>query len=887
MSLIVKIGADTRKFDREIGKLTKDVNTIGSKFTSAGTAMATAISAPLVGVGVLAAKTGVTFESSMSKVAATLGTTTDKIGELETLAKEMGSSTKFSASQAAEGINYMAMAGWDTNQIMKGLPAVLNLAAAGGMELGAASDIVTDAMTGLGLGADKAGWMVDLMAKTASSANTSVEQMGNAMIIVAGQANALGIGADELSLALGHMANAGIKGELAGQHLSAGIRQLVNPTKKQQEYMEKYGVALQKNEDGTVNLTDTMQNMRDSLNGLDGVTKAQVMSVLLGADAQKSWAAIVNASQEDFDKLADSIANSEGAGQKMADTMSDNLEGKLLSLQSAIEGVFIELYEHMKPALEAIVDGIMAMVQAFASLSPKTQAFIVLLAGFAIAIGPILIAIGSFIKALGFVKAALAAVKIASFGALSIWILIAVAVAALVLAIIFYWDEIVAVTKAVWDTIATYMKDLWSGISETASEVWGAIAEFFTTLWQGISDTATEVWTVIATFFTDLWEGIKTSTEETWTAITDFIIGIWESWLAFALPIYKAIWDAIVSVWEGIKTVTSTVWDFITQYLTAIWTALVYLLTPIFTKIRDFVLSVWNSIKTFSSNVWNGIKTTLTNVWNSVSSTATTVWEKIRSFFVSWLNKVRTNMTTVWNAIKAVVSNVWNSIKAIASSVWNAVQKVIMGPINRVRTMATNAFNSLRTSVSSIFNSIKSTAVSIWNSISTSVTGVVSKLTSGVSSAFEGMKSAVLGVWDGIKAGMKFVLNGIISMINKFIGGFNTPAKLLNKLPGVDAPTIPNIPMLATGGTIFGNGQAIVGEAGPELVSKSGSSVKVTPLSNQEKAAGIGGAMGGGGGTIEVPVILDSREIAKVVAPHMDSSLRARRDSKNRSRGGW
>lgn len=910
MSLIVKIGADIREFDREMRRVTGDFNRVSQKLGNIGKTMTTAVTAPLVGVGVVAAKVGMEFEAGMSKVAATLGTTTDKIGSLEDLAKKMGSSTKFSATEAAEGINYMAMAGWKTQDIMKGLPAVLNLAAAGGMELGEASDIVTDAMTGMGIGADGAESFVDLMAKTASNANTSVRDMGAAMILTAGQANALAIDQKDLAQAIGLMANAGFKGEIAGQHLSAGIRMLVNPTKKQKKYMAEYGIELQKNADGGMDLGATMEHLRDKLAGLDKVTKSQVMSVLLGADAQKSWASIINASQGDFDKLSDAIANSEGAGKKMADTMSDNLQGRLTAMKSALEGVAIQLYDYLKPALEQIVSWITKAAQAFGNISPRTQAFIVAIAALLASVGPLLIALSAIIKMVGFVKGAFTAMGVASMGAVGIWIAVAVAVAALVIAIIFYWDEIVAVTKACWDGVMSFMTTVWNGIVDVAKTVWGGLTSFFSDLWEGVKSVTETVWNGITEFFSNwgltilavitgpigwlvglivtYWDEIKAATTVVWETIKGFLAAIWNGIVAIFGPIFNGILTVITSVWNGISTATTAVWNYITQYLQALWTALMYFVQPILDQISAWFSKVWNQIKSVTDSVWNSIRSFLLSVWNGISSTATTVWNKISSFFTTWLNKIKSVMESMWNSIRSAVTAVWNSIKSTATSVWNAISNAVMGPVNKLKSMAITAFNALKSQVSSIFNSVKSVATSIWNSISSSVGSAVNKLVGGVKSAFNGMKSSVLGVWNGLKSGIKSVINGIISMVNRFIGGFNTPAKLLNKIPGVDAPTIPKIPMLATGGTIFGNGSAIVGEAGPELVSKSGSSVKVTPLSSQEKSGGIGGALGGsGGGTIEVPVILNGREIARAVAPEIDSQLRGRRDSKNRAKGGW
>ncbi len=197
---------------------------------------------------------------------------------------------------------------------------------------------------------------------------------------------------------------------------------------------------------------------------------------------------------------------------------------------------------------------------------------------------------------------------------------------------------------------------------------------------------------------------------------------------------------------------------------------------------------MWNAIKSFLSSLWNSIVSTATSIFNSIKNAITTVW-----------NMISSTSSSIWNGIKSTLSSIWEGIKSTASSVWNGLKEAIMTPVRWV--------------------------------------------TSAVSGAFEGMKSAVLGVWDGIKRGISTAINGIIRMINKFIDGFNTPANLLNKIPGVDAPTIPHVPMLATGGHVLGDGQFIAGEAGPELFTKRGNSVSVTPLSSRERSLGITGSI--------------------------------------------
>ncbi|PGN60793.1 hypothetical protein CN966_05790 [Bacillus cereus] len=242
------------------------------------------------------------------------------------------------------------------------------------------------------------------------------------------------------------------------------------------------------------------------------------------------------------------------------------------------------------------------------------------------------------------------------------------------------------------------------------------------------------------------------------------------------------------------------VWNMIKNFLQSCWDSLVAFVVPIFEKIKSWIINTWNTISSTTSVIWNAVKNFLIGLWNSIVSTAKSVFNNIKEAITSVWNMISSTSSNIWNGIKSTLSNIWESIKSTASSVWNGLKEAIMTPVRWV--------------------------------------------TSSVGNAFEGMKSAVLGAWNGIKSGTKTAINGIIRMINKFIDGFNTPADLLNKIPGVDAPKIPHVPMLAKGGHVLGDGQFIAGEAGPELFSKKGNKVSVTPLSSSERMGGIGGQLG-------------------------------------------
>lgn len=291
-------------------KIGSDLVNSGQAIKGVGQSLTTGITLPLVAAGAAATKVGVDFDRSMSKVGAISGATGDDLEILKDKALELGSSTKFSASQVADAMTYMGMAGWSSGQMLEGVEGILNLAAAGAVDLATASDIVTDGLTAMGMTAKDSGDYVDIMAATITSANTSVELMGETMKYAGPVAGALGIEMEDLSVAIGLMGNAGIKGSQSGTALRGGLTRLVDPTSEAASMMDKYGVAIQKTDDGSVDLQKTMVHLRDKLSTLDATTQATALSTIFGKEAMSGWASVINASDADFENLTNNINTS-------------------------------------------------------------------------------------------------------------------------------------------------------------------------------------------------------------------------------------------------------------------------------------------------------------------------------------------------------------------------------------------------------------------------------------------------------------------------------------------------------------------------------------------------------------------------------------------------
>ena len=449
----------------QLGKKMKDA---GKKMTDVGKSLSMKVTAPIVGLGAVIAKTGMEFEAAMSEVGAISGATGEDLAALEAMAKEMGATTKFSASEAAEGLKYMAMAGWDTQQQLAGLPGVLSLAAASGEDLGTVSDIVTDAMTAFGMEAARAGEFADTLAAAASSSNTNVSMLGESFKNVAPVAGALGFEAKDTAIALGLMANAGIKGGQAGTSMRSILTRLVKPTKESGTAMDQLGISLTDSEGNMKSLEAVMGDLRSAFRDLDPDQKAFYAAQIAGQQGMSGLLAIVNAAEDDFNDLSNAINNSTGEAERMSREMQDNLQGRLTELKSAIEGAALQLYDAMLPALEKVVAIIQKVVAWFSELSPEVKQTIVVVAGLAAAIGPLLVVIGTLVSSIGTIVGALGAISVGPIVA------VVAAVGALIAAIVALWKNNEGFRDGVmqiWETIKATVGSIIGMLKETIGKM--------------------------------------------------------------------------------------------------------------------------------------------------------------------------------------------------------------------------------------------------------------------------------------------------------------------------------------------------------------------------------------------------------------------------------
>ena len=502
----------------------------GDKLKSTGDTIASAgekmlpVTAAITGLGTAAVTTAATFESSMSQVQATMGITKDAMSEvdgqsvntmdtLSALAKKMGAETAFSASQCAEALNYLALAGYDTQQMVDTLPTVLNLAAAGSMDLASASDMVTDAMSALGMGVEQAGTMVDQMAKTASSTNTSVAQLGEGILTIGATAKSVKGGTAELNTALGILANNGIKGAEGGTHLRNVILSLQSPTDKAAASMKELGVSVYDSEGNMRSLNDILGDLNTSMSGMTSADKQNIISTIFNKTDLASVNALLANTGDAWDELQSSIADSSGAAQQMADTQLDNLSGQLTILKSALEGLAISIGELLLPYIKAIVSGIQGFVDWLNSLDEGVKKVIVTVGLIAAAVGPVLIVIGKVMSSVGTIMTTV--------------------------------PKLVSMAS----TLATGIKALWGVLAANpvgvVITVITALVAAFVYLWNTNEE--------FRNFWIGLWESIKSAVTTAVDAIGAFLSSACEEchreWIQCGKELY--CWTCLSSLWLG------------------------------------------------------------------------------------------------------------------------------------------------------------------------------------------------------------------------------------------------------------------------------------------------------------------------------------------------
>lgn len=848
------------------------MKTVGNSIAGAGKKMM-GVTTVIGGVGVAAVKTAADFDSAMSQVAAVSGATGKDFDALRNKAREMGAKTKFSATEAAEAMNYMAMAGWKTEDMLDGIEGVMNLAAASGEDLAATSDIVTDALTTFGLSAKDSGHFADILAAASSNANTNVSMMGETFKYCAPIAGALGFSAEDTAEAIGLMANAGIKSSQAGTALRTIMNNLAGDVKISGKAIGDVTIATTNADSSMRDLSDILADCRSAFGNLTESEKAQAAESLVGKNAMSGFLALMNAGEDDIAKLSSAIDNCDGSAEKMAMTMQDNLAGQLTILKSQLQELAISFGDILMPAIRSIVSKLQGFVDKLNGMDEGTKRTIVTIALLVASIGPLLVIIGTAISKIGVamqgvVKLANGISKLkvsvqggtgvlgklgAALGGISAPVLAVVAViAVLVAAFIHLWktnegfrDAIIGTWNRIKDTISGFCQGIvdrlnalgfqFTDIVDVLKTVWDGFCQVLAPIFEGVFNNIANILSTVTGVITeilDVFIGIFTGNwSQAWTGVKEIFSSIWNGISSFftnILNVIKGVADVVLGwfgtswneVWTNIKTFFEGIWNGIATFFTTIWETLKNVVTvgimaigSILSAAFDIITLpfrfIWENCKEIIISVWDAIKSKVSTVIHAVASVISTVMNAIKTVFSTVWNAIKTVVTTVVNAIKSVVTTVFNAIKSTATTVWNAIKAAVTTPVNAIKSTVTTVFNSVKSTVTSIFNGIKSTATSVWNGIKTAITTPI-----------EAAKNKVKSVVDAIKgffSGMK------ISLPHIKLPHFKVTGKL-----SISPPSVPHLSIdwykeggIMTSPTIFGmNGSSLMagGEAGAEAI---------------------------------------------------------------------
>lgn len=395
-----RLETELKNIPNGLQQMGEDMEAAGQKIGAIGDALMP-ISAAAAAVGAYAVKTTADFDSSMSKVAAISGATGKDFDDLRAKAREMGAETKFSAAEAADAFQYMAMAGWKTEDMMEGISGIMSLSAADGLDLATTSDIVTDSLSAFNLTAKDSGHFADVLAAASTNANTNVAMMGETFKYAAPLAGALGFNIEDMAVATGLMANAGIKGSQSGTALRGWLTRLAKPTKESGTAMKALGISLTDSEGNMKSLMQIIEETRDAFQNLTEDEKAQYAAMLAGQNGMSGLLAITNAAEGDLKKLAKATKEADGTAKRMAETMQDNLNGQITILKSAAQEAAISVGDALVPKIRQGVSVVQDFTNWFNNLNDEQKQYAINAGIAAAAAGPFFKILGAGVETTG------------------------------------------------------------------------------------------------------------------------------------------------------------------------------------------------------------------------------------------------------------------------------------------------------------------------------------------------------------------------------------------------------------------------------------------------------------------------------------------------------
>lgn len=751
---------------------------------------------------------GQNFTSTMSEVSAISGATGEDFEKLEACAREYGATTVFSASNAAEALKYMSLAGWDADQSTSALGGVLNLAAASGMELGAASDMVTDYLSAFAMEAGDAAYFADLLSYAQSHSNTTAEALGEAYKNCAANLNAAGQDVETVTSLLEGMANQGYKGSEAGTAMAAIMRDITNGMKDGAIKIGETSVAVMDAQGNFRDLTDILTEVEAATNGMGDAERAVALSSTFTADSTKGLNLILNEGMDNIAGYEEELRGASGSAEEMANIMNDNLSGDVAAMNSAFEELGLKIYDALESKLRAgvqfITNGVIPAIEWLGGHIPEVT---IAVSG----LGAVIAAMnwGTISSKIAMVKGAL--VKLAAaLGDVSLPAIAIIAViTAVALAFTNLWknnEEFRNKITAIWDGIKAKFDEFGQGIvdrlnalgfefediTEVMKAVWDGFCEVLAPIFEGVFqqisnilnealDILTGLFDIFAGIFTGDWDMVWQGVQEVFGAVWDFVVATFENWIST----FTSLADTVLG-WFG--TDWETVWTNVKTFFSDTWNAISSFFSGILTGIKTFFTDTWNAIVSFFSGILSGIYSSVTGTMTEIHDTFTNIWDSITGFLSGAWETIKNIVTVGIMAVKEIISAafqiitlpfrfIWENCKDTVLSIWEIIKSVIGEKIDAVKEKITTVTTAISNVASAAWNAISSTASSLWEGIKGTigskidaakekVSTATSTITSVASSAWSSVSSTASSLWSTISSTVSSKISAASSAVN-------------------------------------------------------------------------------------------------------------------------
>lgn len=743
---------------------------------------------------------GQNFTSTMSEVSAISGATGEDFEKLEACAREYGATTVFSASNAAEALKYMSLAGWDADQSTSALGGVLNLAAASGMELGAASDMVTDYLSAFAMEAGDAAYFADLLSYAQSHSNTTAEALGEAYKNCAANLNAAGQDVETVTSLLEGMANQGYKGSEAGTAMAAIMRDITNGMKDGAIKIGETSVAVMDAQGNFRDLTDILTEVEAATNGMGDAERAVALSSTFTADSTKGLNLILN---EGMDKIAgyeEELRGASGSAEEMANIMNDNLSGDVAAMNSAFEELGLKIYDALESKLRAgvqfITNGVIPAIEWLGGHIPEVT---IAVSG----LGAVIAAMnwGTISSKIAMVKGALVKLAAALGGVSLPAIAIIAVITAVALAFTNLWKNNEGFRNkitAIWDGIKAKFDEFGQGIvdrlnalgfefediTEVMKAVWDGFCEVLAPIFEGVFqqisnilsealDILTGLFDIFAGIFTGDWDMVWQGVQEVFGAVWDFVVATFENWIST----FTSLADTVLG-WFG--TDWETVWTNVKTFFSDTWNAISSFFSGILTGIKTFFTDTWNAIVSFFSGILSGIYSSVTGTMTEIHDTFTNIWDSITGFLSGAWETIKNIVTVGIMAVKEIISAafqiitlpfrfIWENCKDTVLSIWETIKSVIGEKIDAVKEKITTVTTAISNVASAAWNAISSTASSLWEGIKGTIGSKIDAAKEKVSTATSAITSVASSAWSSVSSTASSLWSTISSTVSSKI----------------------------------------------------------------------------------------------------------------------